>query len=752
MATGPHRDHAVVLGEPRHHAGVDEARLAGAGRPEHGDHRRADQPIRERLDLALAADEALGIGDAVRGEARIRRDVVGVIVRGVGVLGGQRGEPLAGGVVVALEAPRRGDQACGAAPAAPQQEQLGLRARQRRDHLRERRLPRDHAAGRVDQRELAVRERLAPHDDRRSRSRRRGPCQLTAAARRRRRAGTRASARSGAAPRPPTRHRSRASSACAADRDRRAAMRAPRARRCPRARRREPGQRAAAAGRRDRDARELEPWLRVVAADDAPRARAHLGCRGRVRAAGQARERDDREPATRDRDEVAQRGVALDRGRGRGEPRHGIGDRLRPAAQPHVAGVRVEQRHRLGRRRVGREPHGFAKRERGLPARAGRLLERAQHGVRDRRRDARGHRRRRLAQVRRREQPAVGVAERQVAAQAAIRERAERVDVGARVDLRCVLPLLGRHVVRRAERRAVLGELALVDGVDRGSAAAWFGGLADRVRLRDAKIEELGQQLAGAVDDHHVAGLDVAMDDAELVSGVHDLAQPAEQRREHAARHRASPFEQRVERRAAHVLHRDPQHAVGLDAERVHMRGVRMVERRGETRFAQEALDARRRAVRIAAQDLDHRAAAELRLLRAEHVARAAAAELIDGTVNLPSVRPISEPEVMRAPRAPARRRARPKRRPRRRARRSVRPARGVSIARRAAAIRAHVLACPPCVQRGGWPSRAPSRAVGFRGRSCSATAAAAMVARPMRPARPARCSRSRRASPDPAT
>ena len=117
------------------------------------------------------------------------------------------------------------------------------------------------------------------------------------------------------------------------------------------------------------------------------------------------------------------------------------------------------------------------------------------------------------------------------------------------------------------------------------------------------------------------------MHDAELVSGMHDLAQPCEQRREHTRRHRAAPRDELVERHALDVLHRDPQHAVGLGAERIDVRGVRVVETRRELGLAQEPLDAIRRGRDLAAQDLDHCGATELHLLRTKHFARAALAE-----------------------------------------------------------------------------------------------------------------------------
>ena len=174
-----------------------------------------------------------------------------------------------------------------------------------------------------------------------------------------------------------------------------------------------------------------------------------------------------------------------------------------PGAQPHVARVRIEDRHRLERCRADRVLHRGAERDRrGLPARRGILLERADHRLGERRRDALGQRRRWPAQVRVDQRGALGEPERDHARHAAIREHAERVDIGARIDARRIGPLLGRHVMRRAERRAVLGEVLAVGRrvlderrLGRRAALARVGDA-----LRDAEIDELGQQLPGALD------------------------------------------------------------------------------------------------------------------------------------------------------------------------------------------------------------------------------------------------------------
>jgi hypothetical protein len=149
-------------------------------------------------------------------------------------------------------------------------------------------------------------------------------------------------------------------------------------------------------------------------------------------------------------------------------------------------------------------------------------------------------------------------------------------------------------------------------------------------RLRHAEVEQLGQQPPGALEHDHVGGLDVAVDDALLVRGVDHLAQPLEERHEPVERHRAVRGEPAIERRPAHVLHRDPQHAPGLRAERIDVRGVRVVEPRREPGFAQEPLDGLGPIAMALVQHLDDRLAAEHHLLGPVDDAVAALAQPLD--------------------------------------------------------------------------------------------------------------------------
>ena len=194
MAAGPHRHHAIMLAEPRHEARVDERGLADARRAEHGEQRCAHEPVCERLDLALAADEVIGVLGAVRREAWIRRAIVVGIVRRCRCPRSTALRGRAGRLVVALEPPRCSDQARGAAAAAPQQEQLrlacgsGATARTARAAATMRPPASSSATSPTGS--------GSPHTSTRSRSRRRWPCPASRApSSRRARAGTRAAAR-----------------------------------------------------------------------------------------------------------------------------------------------------------------------------------------------------------------------------------------------------------------------------------------------------------------------------------------------------------------------------------------------------------------------------------------------------------------------------------------------------------------------------------------------------------------------------
>jgi hypothetical protein len=200
--------------------------------------------------------------------------------------------------------------------------------------------------------------------------------------------------------------------------------------------------------------------------------------------------------------------------------------------------------------------------------------------------------------------------ERIAAGEHAIHQAAERVDVGAMIDVVRV-DLLRRHEVQRAVDVALRRELLI--------AAAQS--------LRDAEVEDLRLfETVVAADEHDVRGLQIAMHDVQRVRRL----QPARDmtRDAHRARHgKASLAQQPGEQRLAlEELHHDVcLTAVGL-TELQHLRDVSALDRRRGLRLDQEARDGLFRGGRIfVGQDhLDRDVALELRVARAPHHAHAA--------------------------------------------------------------------------------------------------------------------------------
>ena len=129
--------------------------------------------------------------------------------------------------------------------------------------------------------------------------------------------------------------------------------------------------------------------------------------------------------------------------------------------------------------------------------------------------------------------------------------------------------LLGRHVGGRPDRRTGRGqEAARRSAVD---------------RLRNPEVRDLHPTL---VRDHHVLGLEVAVDDAACL-GVRKARQQSLEDADHLRKRQ--PGDHRPQRSALQVLHRDEGRPLVLEVV-VHRHDVRMAERAGDVRLANEPL------------------------------------------------------------------------------------------------------------------------------------------------------------------
>lgn len=161
-----------------------------------------------------------------------------------------------------------------------------------------------------------------------------------------------------------------------------------------------------------------------------------------------------------------------------------------------------------------------------------------------------------------------GPGERHIAAEQFVQQDAEGVEVGVRAD-RAAHGLLGGHVGRGADGRAGVREAGGV-GVEDGG---------------DAEVEDEH----GAVrTDHHVTGLEVAVDDRHGVHGAEDGAQLRGHRDGPGPGVRVVFGEVVAEVGALHVLH-DEEQVVAVAAGVVHGDQARVVHLCGDPALADEA-------------------------------------------------------------------------------------------------------------------------------------------------------------------
>jgi hypothetical protein len=164
-------------------------------------------------------------------------------------------------------------------------------------------------------------------------------------------------------------------------------------------------------------------------------------------------------------------------------------------------------------------------------------------------------------------------------------EQAPRELIGERTDL-VASKLLGSHVGRRPYDRT--------RGRERGRSRRGLGGHVgvDRalLSLGDAEVEDLRHAVLA---DDYVLGLHVPVDDAGLVRR-HERARDVAEDGEPSIDRQVPPPDVGAEGRALEVLHGQVRRSLDL-ADVEHRDHVRVVQRSGALRFAQEALALLRR-------------------------------------------------------------------------------------------------------------------------------------------------------------
>ena len=217
-------------------------------------------------------------------------------------------------------------------------------------------------------------------------------------------------------------------------------------------------------------------------------------------------------------------------------------------------------------------------------------------------------RRRLLVHVRPEERDVGRPRERRLPGQALVEDAAERVDVRALVE-RVARDLLGGDVLERADDLAGGG-----DSRERARA------------LGQPEVAEVAVLATAGLRDEDVRGLDVAVDEALLVRGVERLGDLGEELDRALRLERTVLRDELGEVGALDVAHGEEEHAVLL-ARLVDGDDVRVVERGGDPRLAQEALAEALVLGELGRDHLERDLAPETLLLGAVDRAHAAAAD-----------------------------------------------------------------------------------------------------------------------------
>ena len=180
--------------------------------------------------------------------------------------------------------------------------------------------------------------------------------------------------------------------------------------------------------------------------------------------------------------------------------------------------------------------------------------------------------------------------ERQAAGQELVEQHAERVDVGARVDL-FGADLLGRHVRGRAHAQAGRRQIGAAEGV------------VDQ--LGDAEVEQLEAEPASARHAHHVRRLEISVHDADAVRGGERRSEVLHDREHVGDRNRAALAQLLLEVATLQPFHDEVGTPVWKVAELVDVDNVGMVNQVHRLGFLREPLQHDRRRRELAVQDLE---------------------------------------------------------------------------------------------------------------------------------------------------
>ena len=231
-------------------------------------------------------------------------------------------------------------------------------------------------------------------------------------------------------------------------------------------------------------------------------------------------------------------------------------------------------------------------------------------------------------------------------------DAAERVDVARVVRVGGGAALLGRHVVRRAEHHA-------------GLCVGAGGGVRRGGLLRDAEVEDLRALADGerkVLHEHDVVGLEIAVNDAEVVRGLQRVRDLATDLHRDGGRESTDPREPLRQGLPDEQLHDDERGAIGRRvgardlAALVNGDDARMYELRQRSRLLQEAANHIGVRAVMRMEEFDRELAIEVDVPRHPQNTEATLGECADQLIlpdpqpNLEDIRPGHTTSIARKP------------------------------------------------------------------------------------------------------